>query len=183
RREALPSFQGGRVGTGHHRAATAHERRGQQRAAVDPRARNRAALPRARRARRAPVRHAAAILALVSLGMVQGLPAAPGDITFTDVTRQAGIRFVHNSGRAGQKWLPETLGSGVAFFDAAGAGWTDLLFVNSRDWQPTGRRSLSALYRNDGRGGFRDITAGSGLDVQLYGMGVAVGDYDNDGRG
>jgi hypothetical protein len=115
--------------------------------------------------------------------VVPGLPAAPGDATFTDVTRQASIRFVHNSGRAGQKWLPETLGSGVAFFDADGDGWMDLLFVNGRDWEPRGRRSFSALYRNDGRGGFRDITAGSGLDVELYGMGVAVGDYDNDGRG
>jgi enediyne biosynthesis protein E4 len=55
--------------------------------------------------------------------------------------------------------------------------------VNGRDWEPRGRRSFAALYRNDGRGGFRDITAGSGLDVELYGMGVAVGDYDNDGRG
>jgi hypothetical protein len=99
------------------------------------------------------------------------------------VTRAAGIRFVHNSGRAGKKWLPETLGSGVAFFDADGDGWPDLLFVNGRDWEPRGRRSVAALYRNDGRGGFADATAGSGLDVELYGMGVAVGDYDNDGRG
>jgi hypothetical protein len=109
--------------------------------------------------------------------------AQPSGVTFTDVTKAAGIRFVHNSGRAGQKWLPETLGSGVAFFDADADGWADLLFVNGRDWQPRGRRSVSALYLNDGRGGFRDATAGSGLDVELYGMGVAVGDYDNDGRG
>ena len=123
------------------------------------------------------------LLAVVALAfVVAGLAAAPGEVTFADVTRTAGIRFVHNSGRAGQKWLPETLGSGVAFFDADDDGWTDLLFVNGRDWQPRGRRSFSALYRNDGRGGFRDVTAGSGLDVELYGIGVAVGDYDNDGR-
>ena len=122
------------------------------------------------------------LLAVVALAfVVAGLAAAPGEVTFADVTRTAGIRFVHNSGRAGQKWLPETLGSGVAFFDADDDGWTDLLFVNGRDWQPRGRRSFSALYRNDGRGGFRDVTAGSGLDVELYGIGVAVGDYDNDG--
>ena len=124
------------------------------------------------------------LLAVVALAfVVAGLAAAPGEVTFADVTRTAGIRFVHNSGRAGQKWLPETLGSGVAFFDADDDGWTDLLFVNGRDWQPRGRRSFSALYRNDGRGGFRDVTAGSGLDVELYGIGVAVGDYDNDGLG
>ena len=124
------------------------------------------------------------LLAVVALAfVVAGPAAAPGEVTFADVTRTAGIRFVHNSGRAGQKWLPETLGSGVAFFDADDDGWTDLLFVNGRDWQPRGRRSFSALYRNDGRGGFRDVTAGSGLDVELYGIGVAVGDYDNDGLG
>ena len=128
-------------------------------------------------------RGAVRLVATVLVGYVAGPAAAPGDVTFTDVTRAAGIRFVHNSGRAGQKWLPETLGSGLAFFDADGDGWTDLLFVNGRDWAPRGRRSTSALYRNDGRGGFRDITAGSGLDVELYGMGVAIGDYDNDGRG
>ncbi len=127
---------------------------------------------------------ATTLLAVVALAfVVAGPAAAPGEVTFADVTRTAGIRFVHNSGRAGQKWLPETLGSGVAFFDADADGWTDLLFVNGRDWQPRGRRSFSALYRNDGRGGFRDVTAGSGLDVELYGMGVAVGDYDNDGLG
>jgi len=130
------------------------------------------------------VRRAAAAVAVTCLLVPGAEPAAqPGGVTFTDVTRPAGIRFVHNSGRAGQKWLPETLGSGVAFFDADSDGWQDLLFVNGRDWEPRGRRSIGALYRNDGRGGFTDITAGSGLDVELYGMGVAVGDYDNDGRG
>ena len=109
--------------------------------------------------------------------------AAGGGVTFTDVTSAAGIRFTHNSGRAGRKWLPETMGSGVAFFDADGDGWSDLFFVNGRDWEPRGRRTTAALYRNDGKGAFRDATAGSGLDVELYGIGVAVGDYDNDGRG
>ncbi len=107
--------------------------------------------------------------------------AAPA-ITFTDVTATAGISFTHNSGRAGKKYLPETLGSGAAFLDADGDGWMDLLLVNSKDWTPRGRRSLSALYRNAGNGSFTNITAGSGLDVEMYGMGVAVGDYDNDGR-
>jgi hypothetical protein len=134
------------------------------------------------------MRGAIAGLALICLvatgpGLASQPAVAPGVISFSDVTAAAGIRFVHNSGRAGRKWLPETLGSGAAFFDADGDGWTDLLLVNGRDWEPRGRKSFSALYRNDGRGAFKDITAGSGLDVELYGIGVAVGDYDNDGRG
>ncbi len=108
--------------------------------------------------------------------------AAPPPITFTDVTTQAGIHFVHNAGRAGKRYLPETLGSGCAFFDADGDGWQDILLINSKNWSPGGKRSLPALYRNNHNGTFTDITAGSGLDVEMYGMGVAIADYDNDGR-
>ena len=103
-------------------------------------------------------------------------------VTFADVTTAAGIKFAHNSGRAGKKYLPETLGSGGAFLDFDGDGRLDVLLVNGKDWLPKGRRSLSALYHNNGNGTFTDVTAGSGLDVEMYGMGVAVGDYDNDGR-
>ncbi|HWP84299.1 MAG TPA: CRTAC1 family protein [Terriglobia bacterium] len=107
---------------------------------------------------------------------------AQTSVTFSDVTAAAGIKFTHNAGKAGKKYLPETLGSGGAFLDADGDGWLDLFLVNSRSWTPGGRKSLPALYRNNQKGGFTDITAGSGLDVELYGMGVAIGDYDNDGR-
>ena len=117
-----------------------------------------------------------AILVIGALGA-----AGPG-VRFVDATSQAGIRFVHNAGKAGKKYLPETMGSGVAWIDADGDGWQDLVFVNSRDWTPRGRRSTAALYRNNGKGAFVDITRGSGLDVELYGMGAAAGDYDNDGR-
>ena len=106
----------------------------------------------------------------------------PPPVKFTDVTAAAGIRFTHNSGRAGRKFLPETLGAGGAFFDFDNDGWQDVILINSKDWTPRGRRSLSALYRNNRQGGFTNITAGSGLDVEMYGMGVAAGDYDNDGR-
>jgi hypothetical protein len=121
------------------------------------------------------------VLAWVATMAGSGI-VAPAPIAFIDVTAQAGIKFVHNSGRAGQKFLPETLGSGVAWFDADGDGWADILFINSRDWTPRGRKSLPALYRNNHDGTFADITAGSGLDVEMYGIGVAIGDYDNDGR-
>jgi len=125
-----------------------------------------------------PVGAGAVSLVSVVLAAVTG----PGGVVFTDVTAQAGIHFVHNAGRTGKKYLPETLGAGCAFFDADGDGWPDILLINGKDFTPRGRRSLPALYRNNRNGTFTDITAGSGLDVEMYGMGVAIGDYDNDGR-
>jgi len=122
------------------------------------------------------------LLSLAAAGLLIPAEAPYTGPVFTDVTAQAGIRFVHNSGRAGKKYLPETMGSGCAFFDADGDGWPDILLINSKDWTPRGRRSLPALYRNNHNGTFTDITAGSGLDVEMYGMGVAIADYDNDGR-
>src|SRR6266849_491608 len=124
------------------------------------------------------------LVAGVAVGLVFiGAAKAPeSPITFADVTAQAGIHFTHNSGRAGKKYLPETLGSGCAFFDADGDGWPDILLINSKDWAPRGRKSLSALYRNNHNGTFTNIIAGSGLDVEMYAMGVAIGDFDNDGR-
>ncbi|HEY3569681.1 MAG TPA: CRTAC1 family protein [Thermoanaerobaculia bacterium] len=131
----------------------------------------------------------ASALTLAALGLAAAAPApraaAPAPaagIRFTDVTAASGVRFTHNSGRAGKKYLPETMGSGVALFDADGDGWLDILLINSRDWQPGKRRSLPALYRNNHNGTFTDITRGSGLDVETYGLGVAAADYDNDGR-
>jgi hypothetical protein len=106
-------------------------------------------------------------------------------VKFTDVTAAAGLAFVHNNGAYGDKLLPETMGSGVAFFDFDNDGDQDLLFVNSTYWPwkiPADKKpTTAALYRNNGKGQFSDITAGSGLDVSFYGTGVAVGDYDNDG--
>jgi enediyne biosynthesis protein E4 len=103
-------------------------------------------------------------------------------VQFKDVTATAGLQFTHNSGRAGKKFLPETMGSGAAFLDADSDGWQDILLLNSKDWSPRGRRSVSALYKNNRNGTFTNITAGSGFDVEMYAMGVAVADYDNDGR-
>jgi hypothetical protein len=107
------------------------------------------------------------------------------NVRFTDITKEAGVSFIHHNGAYGEKLLPETMGGGVAFFDCDDDGFQDLLFVNSTDWywhRDADRKSPTmALYRNDGHGHFTDITAGSGLDVSFYGMGVAIGDYDNDG--
>jgi hypothetical protein len=104
-------------------------------------------------------------------------------VRFTDITERAGIRFRHANGASGRKLLPETMGAGVAFLDFDGDGKQDILFVNSCPWPGhQGPLPTPALYRNKGDGTFEDVTAGSGLDVPLYGMGVAVGDFDNDGR-
>src|SRR5688500_14616192 len=107
-------------------------------------------------------------------------------VRFTNITQSAGITFVHNNGGYGDKLLPETMGGGVAFFDCDNDSDQDLLFVNSTYWPgraPAGAKPVSlALYRNDGTGKFADATAGSGLEIDFYGMGVACGDYDNDGN-
>jgi hypothetical protein len=110
-------------------------------------------------------------------------PAPAGkDVVFTDVTRAAGIEFVHTSGAFGKKYLPETMGSGLAFLDYDGDGRQDLFFVNSADWPEKHRRTATqSLYRNRGDGTFEDVTRKAGLAVEMYGIGVATADYDNDG--
>lgn len=99
-----------------------------------------------------------------------------------DVTGAAGIRFRHNSGAFGAKYLPETLGPGCAFFDYDGDGWLDILLVNGSAWPGHGRGgSALSLYRNNRNGSFTDVTRAAGLAVDMYGMGVAIADYNNDG--
>ena len=114
--------------------------------------------------------------------------AAPADsppkVLFTDVTQSAGIDFVHVSGAFGERLMPETIGSGTAFFDYDRDGDQDLFLVNSRLWEGQtqgGEPPRQALYRNDGTGRFQDVTEDAGLALSSYGMGVAVGDYDGDG--
>ena len=110
-------------------------------------------------------------------------PRPSGPIEYSDVTSEAGIRFKHNSGAFGKKYLPETIGAGCAFLDYDNDGWQDILLVNSMDWpENKKRRSVLALYHNNKDGTFTDVTTQSGLGVEMYGIGVAVADYDNDGN-
>jgi hypothetical protein len=104
-------------------------------------------------------------------------------VRFVDVTESAGIQFRHVNGAFGKKFLPETMGSGCAFFDFDSDGDQDILLVNSTTWpgEKPASRSTSALYRNRGNGTFEDVTVGSGFDRPMYGMGAAIGDYDADG--
>lgn len=120
--------------------------------------------------------------AAASVKALEDIPNTP----FTDITAASGINFRHETGAYGDKLLPETMGGGVAFADLDGDDAPELLFVNSTQWPgklPAGTKPATpALYRNNGKGQFTDVTAGSGLDVPLYGMGVALGDYDNDSK-
>ncbi len=122
-----------------------------------------------------------ALLAPLALA-AQSKASPAGIVTFTDVTGPAGIRFKHTSGAFGKKYLPETIGAGCAFLDFDGDGWVDILLVNGADWpgHATGK-SYPGLYRNNHDGTFTDVTSAAGLAVQMYGIGVAVADFDNDG--
>jgi enediyne biosynthesis protein E4 len=119
------------------------------------------------------------------LGNAQAAPAkSAAGIHFTDVTQSAGIRFVHNNGAFGKRYLPETLGPGGGFIDYDGDGYPDILLVNGQDWpgHPKTPNSTPKLYHNNRNGTFTDVTAKSGLGIKLYGLGVTIGDFDNDGR-
>ena len=121
------------------------------------------------------------LVALLSSASLLAARQSP-PVRLVDVTREAGIDFTHDNGAFGKKYLPETLGTGVAFLDYDDDGWQDLLLVNGTSWpgQPPSP-ARTRLYRNLGTGKFEDVTERSGIDARLYGMGVAAADYDNDG--
>ena len=134
--------------------------------------------------RRSFLRNVAGLATMSQWPLLRALGAvadSPG-FRLVDVTASAGIQFQHNSGSFGGKFLPETLGSGCAFLDYDRDGWQDILLINGMDWPGhKQRRSTLRLYHNNRNGTFTDVTTRAGLDVEMYGMGVAVGDYDNDG--
>ncbi|HET9219931.1 MAG TPA: VCBS repeat-containing protein, partial [Terriglobia bacterium] len=118
---------------------------------------------------------------LAMSGRLQSQGREPG-IQYVDVTKAAGLTYRHNSGATGKKYMPETLGPGVAFVDYNGDGWQDLFFTNGKDWPgQRGRTSTLELYRNNQNGTFSNVTSASGLAREVYGMGSAVADFDNDG--
>ena len=127
---------------------------------------------------------AIAVFMLAASPMREPQGQAPATaVRFSDVTAEAGIRFTHNSGAFGARYLPETMGAGCAFIDYNNDGWPDIFLVNGLNWpERPGPPSTPRLYRNDRDGTFTDVTSSSGLDVAIYGMGAAVGDYDNDGN-
>ncbi len=118
----------------------------------------------------------------LTLVLFSAAAAANDSRRFVDITTKSGIRFIHNTGAFGKRFLPETMGSGCAFVDYDNDGNPDILLVQGKDFPShKTRRTTLKLYRNNGNGTFTDVTVKAGLDVEIYGMGVAVGDYDNDG--
>jgi hypothetical protein len=114
-------------------------------------------------------------------------PVAP-EARFVDRAAANGVDFEHISGAYGERLLPETMGGGVAIFDYDDDGDQDILFVNGQPW-PFGPAASAMLppalrlYANDGRGNFSEVTEAAGLStLRFYGMGVAIGDVDGDGR-
>jgi len=118
-------------------------------------------------------------------------PTPSASVRFEEKAAAMGIDFVHVNGARGDKWMPETMGGGVAVLDYDGDGRPDLLFVSGAHWpgdpRASEQKSSLALYRNEGVGAdglphFTNVTKAAGLERVFYGMGAAVGDYDNDGR-
>ncbi len=134
-------------------------------------------------ATRPPAQEAEQITTIVAPETPDQLEAVVPSINFKDITQESGIEFTHNNGAAGEKLLPETMGGGVGFFDFDADGDQDLLFVNGTSWShaDTSEATTAQLFQNDGTGKFSNVTTGSGLDIPIYGMGVAIADYDQDG--
>jgi hypothetical protein len=119
----------------------------------------------------------------IVLPILLAASASAQQITFRDITAQAGIHFTHNNGAFGKKYLPETMGPGCAFIDYDDDGFPDILLINGENWPGhPGPVTTPKLYHNNHDGTFTDVTAKSGLAVPMFGLGVAVGDYDNDGH-
>ncbi len=131
---------------------------------------------------------------VASIAVEKAVLKVPEGVTLDDIAEGAGIRFKHVNGAFGKKWLPETMGSGLAWIDYDNDGLPDLYLVNSREWTDAEKKGAKTvqteglpktvtgkLYHNLGNGKFEDVTEKAGLAVPMYGMGVCVGDYDNDG--
>jgi enediyne biosynthesis protein E4 len=123
------------------------------------------------------------VLVLGALIVIFITPISAQQITFRDVTARAGIHFTHNNAAFGKKYLPETMGPGCAFIDYDNDGWPDILLINGENWPGhPGPATTPKLYHNNHDGTFTDVTAKAGLAIPMFGLGIAVGDYDNDGH-
>ena len=110
--------------------------------------------------------------------------AAPRPVTFENVAQAAGVTFAHVNGASADKYLVETMGSGGLLFDYDNDGWVDLFLVDGGSIADStvNARARHRLFRNVGKGAFRDVTESSGIRHREYGMGACAGDVDNDGR-
>ncbi len=110
-------------------------------------------------------------------------PPGGSDVTFLDIAEPAGITFVHDMGKSGQRMMVETMGSGGGFIDYDADGDLDLYLVNGAPLpgNTSSKSPTDAMYRNEGRGRFVEVTAATGTGDKGYGMGLCVADYDNDG--
>jgi len=110
--------------------------------------------------------------------------AAPKPVTFENIAAAAGVTFTHVNGASAEKYLAETMGSGALFFDYDNDGWIDLFLVDGGSVADNAlnARARHRLFRNTGKGVFKDATESSGIRHQEYGMGACAGDVDNDGR-
>jgi hypothetical protein len=120
---------------------------------------------------------------LAALSVLLWAQALPGKILFTDVTRDTKITFRHTDGSSGGRYIMETVTAGLALFDYDNDGFTDVYFLNGAPLKGARVKKppTNALYHNNGNWRFTDVTKQSGLGDTGYGLGVAVGDYDNDG--
>ena len=120
----------------------------------------------------------------ISCDKIKPVVSSTNQISFTEVTKYAGLSdFRHITGAAGDKWFPESMGSGGGFIDYNGDSWPDILLVSGGVWPEKNKSVIPALYlyRNNRDGTFMDVTASSGLaDLHTYGFGITVADYDND---
>src|SRR5437867_2116243 len=128
-----------------------------------------------------PVALAAAAVALTVAVLASTSPQPA--ITFKDIAAEAGITFTHNMSKTGQVFMVETMGSGGGFVDFDRDGLLDVYLLDGAPLPGyEGPKDLHAvLYRNEGNGRFRDVTAETGTGSREYGQGVCAGDYDNDG--
>ena len=119
----------------------------------------------------------------VALGAESPSPSGSG-IRFKDMSAHSGVQFLHTDGSSGQRYIVETVASGLATFDFDGDGKTDILFLNGAPLlgsNSKGPPPVNALYRNEGNWKFKDVTQAAGLTDSAYHLGVCVGDYDGDG--